>query len=539
MQGLSRRQVLGGGLAAAAASSSVLMGCAPDSDDAPVAARTSVTMPTYQKYSGVEPDHSGESPMLDAFLRYPESPKTVTEGKPGDGKPISFMTNIPGAIPPPMDKNKFWQALNERVGSEIQINMAPNSDYADKFATRVASGDLPDVINIPPSTVQLPDLLEATCVDLTEHLSGDAVLKYPFLANLPTVAWEGCVYNGKIFGIPIPRGMTETALPLFREDLLAAKGITDPDPSSFDDFLGLCKEMTSPKDNHWAWGSIPTSYIQKMLNLPNHWQEEGGKFTHMYEMDEYKSALEATRKLITSGVVHPDAIGASSSSRKGWFNGGITSFDLDGFIAWNQYYAENTSGSEFAVNMLDVPGFDGGKGTPWLGWALNNLTSFNKDSEHSPETLLAMVNWMSVPFGTEEYLFRKYGLEGRHYNLEDGNPIPTKVGVQETGIGIQYFGDAPMALYLAGHPEVPKKQFELEQKIAPRMISDPSYGLYSETKSKKSGIISGPLSDLQNQILQGEQQVSQWDSAVETWRKAGGDKIRSELEKAFADAATA
>lgn len=296
--------------------------------------------------------------------------------------------------------------------------------------------------------------------------------------------------------------------------------------------------MTSPKDNHWAWGTVPLSYVQKMLNLPNHWKEEGGAFTHMYEVEEYPQALEATRTLLKSGVVHPDAIGASGSSRKGWFNGGITSFDLDGLIAWNQYYAENTAGPEFAVNMLDVPGFDGGKGTPWLGWALNNLTCFNKDSEHSPETLLAMVNWMSVPFGTEEYLFRKYGLEGRHYTLEDGNPIPTKVGVQETGIGIQYFGDAPMALYLAGHPDVPKKQFELEKKIAPRMISDPSYGLYSDTKSKKSGIISGPLTDLQNQILQGERPVSEWDAAVQTWRTSGGDQIRSELEKAFADAAT-
>ena len=45
--------------------------------------------------------------------------------------------------------NPFWQALNTKIGLTLVIEMAPNADYGTKFETKIASGDLPDLINIP------------------------------------------------------------------------------------------------------------------------------------------------------------------------------------------------------------------------------------------------------------------------------------------------------------------------------------------------------------------------------------------------------
>ncbi|MDX6258544.1 MAG: putative aldouronate transport system substrate-binding protein, partial [Kribbellaceae bacterium] len=483
---LSRRTFLGGGLAAAAVAvtgTPLISGCAADKKNQ-AAANLAVKLPTYTRFTGVKPDLPGTDLVLDGFLKYPANPlKAITE-KPGDGQAITFMTNIPGAIPPAADKNAFWQALNERLGSELQISMASNDEYTNKFATRVAGGDLPDVINIPAGTVQIPGLLKAKCQDLTEHLSGDAVKKYPFLANIPTEYWKGCVYNGGIYAVPVPRGMSRTTLPLYRADLLAAKGIKDPAPKNFEEFLQLCQEMTAAKQNRWAWTRVPLGYIRQMLGLPNGWKEEGGKFTSMVEHEANADALEASRKMFAAGVVNPDTFSAAASARKQWFNGGSAVFDLDSFVAWNQYYGENTAGDSFAVGMLDVPGFGGGDGTPWMGAALNNITAFNKNSKHSTETLLKVANWMAAPFGTEEYLFRKYGIAGRHYTLQGSDPVPTKVGVVETGIGLQYICDSALALYWAGKPEVPQTQYKIQQKIAPKLVFDASYGLYSDTLSK-------------------------------------------------------
>ncbi|TWD79288.1 carbohydrate ABC transporter substrate-binding protein (CUT1 family) [Kribbella amoyensis] len=536
---VSRRTFLGGSLAAAAVAATgtpLLAGCASDKKNS-AAANAAVKLPTYQRYAGVKPDLPGTDVVLDGFLKYPANPVKAIADKPGDGQPITFMTNIPGAIPPGMERNQFWQALNERLGSELQISMASNDEYPNKFATRIAGGDLPDVLNIPTNTVQIPGLLKAKAMDLTEHLSGDAIKKYPFLANIPTEYWKGCVFNGAIYGVPVPRGMSRTSLPLYRADLLAAQGIKDPAPKNFQEFFDLAKEVTAAKQNRWAWTKVPIATIRQMLGIPNVWKEEGGKFTSAFEHEAQLEALEAGRKMVAAGVLNPDAFTDKASARKQWFNGGSAVFDHDSFVAWNQYYADSTAGDAFAVGALDVPGFDGGAGSPWMGSALNNLTAFNKDSKHSAETLLKLADWMAAPFGTEEYLFRKYGVAGRHYALQGTDPIPNKTGVVETGIGVQYISDSTLALYWAGKPDVSQKQHAIQTKIADRLVYDASYGLYSDTLSKKQAQLTKTINDLESQILQGKKPVSDWKAGVETWKSSGGDTMRTELEQAFSDTA--
>ena len=209
--------------------------------------------------------------------------------------------------------------------------------------------------------------------------------------------------------------------------------------------------------------------------------------------------------MVAAGVINPDAFNDKASARKQWFNGGIAAFDYDSFVAWNQYYSDNTAGDAFAVNMLDVPGFDGGEGSPWMGSALNNVTSFSKDSKHTAETLLKIANWMAAPFGTEEYLFRKYGVAGRHYTLQGTDPVPTKVGVVETGIGLQYISDSTLALYWAGKPDVPQKQHAIQEKVAERLVYDASYGLYSDTLSKKQPQLAKTMTDLEEPDRAGQE----------------------------------
>lgn len=532
---ISRRAFLGAS-AAVAVGAPLLAACSSSASSTSKADRA-VKLPTYLKYKGVTPDlvGSNETGVLDGFYHYPKNPVKAIDGVPGDGKSISMMTNIPTAIPPGVGSNEFWKAVNKRVGSDLQITMSSNDDYPTKFQTVVAGGDLPDIINVPPSATDQPALLKAKCHELTEYLSGDAVKKYPFLANLPTEAWKGCVFNGGIYAIPVPRGSARTSLPIYRADLLDKKGIKSPQPKNFQDFFDLCKEITDAKHNIWAWGSPPLGYVEQMLGLPNQWSEKNGRFTNLCEVSGVKDALSATKKLIDAGVMSPDGFTAGNVDQKQWFNAGKINFVLDSYVAWTQYYRDNTNGPSFKVAMLDVPGFRSGKGTPWMGLAYNNITAFNKGSKHSIKTLLNLANWMAAPFGTEEYLFRKFGIKGVDYTLDGTDPVYTTKGTAETGIGLQYICDAPMALYLGGHPEVAKLQYESQMAVIPRCISDASYGLYSQTQSLKQTELGSALTDLTGQILRGEKPISAWDDGVKTWRNSGGDKMRGELEAAYAE----
>ena len=117
--------------------------------------------------------------------------------------------------------------------------------------------------------------------------------------------------------------------------------------------------------------------------------------------------------------------------------------------------------------------------------------------------------------------------------MQGTDPVPTKTGVVETGIGLQYISDSTLALYWAGKPDVPQNQHKIQQKIADRLVYDASYGLYSETLSKQWGQLTGVLTDLEDQIVQGKKQVSEWAPAVKTFLSSGGEKIRGELQDAF------
>lgn len=543
--GFDRRTLLksGGGALAAAALGSSIAGCsnAGRGGDTGAAAsqNASVKLPTYVRYTGVKPDLAGtDAGVTDAFFRYPADPIKASSAIPGDGKPITALVETSAPIPPGVSSNHYWQELNKRVGSELKLTITPASNFIDKFATTIAGGDLPDMTEIAGGTAALPQLLAAKAQDLTQHLSGDAIKDYPFLANIPTNSWRGCVFNGGIFGIPVPRGVLSTAVVYRREDLFKAQGI-DASISNFDDFFSLCQKINAPSKNRWALATTPIDYIREMLGVANGWKNDGGKLTSAYEAPEQTEALAAGVKLVKAGVVHPDSFSNSVHEQsKTWFNGGTAYMIMDTYSALPGFYGQNTAGKSFDVGFMDLPGYSSGQGKIWLANPTHNITAFAKSAADRVKTLLQVANWMAAPFGTEEYLFRKFGVKGVDYQLQSGDPVLTSTGNSEAQLGqfaIQYLTDAPMPLYYPGLSQVAKAEYAHQQKVIPGGILNPTIGLYSDTDARKGGQLTTKMTDTQNAILQGRQPVSAWETAVKSWRSGGGDTIRGEYEKALAN----
>ncbi|MGP9538130.1 extracellular solute-binding protein [Brachybacterium sp. AOP43-C2-M15] len=536
MTALSRRHLLG---ASAIGGAALMAGCSNEGRGGVPAeyANAPVELPAHIPYEGVEPDLPGdpETGLMDAYFEYPADPRAATSGSPGDGERIGSLVRTDSPVPPDRSRNAFWQALNERLGSDLTINIVPGPDWGQKFATTVAGDALPEIFLVGDMP-QLPQFIDASALDLTPHLSGSAIEDYPFLANIPTDTWGPTALNGKIMGVPVPRGIMSTNILYKREDLLEEKGISE-DPASFDEFLELCEELTAPQENTWALGSAPLDLIRQMLGIPNGWVEEGGSLLRNFELDEQMEALEATRRLVEAQVLTPDTFSAEGHDRKAWFGSGRNYFMVDTFSAWPQFHREQTSGESFAIRMVRTPGFDGEPdlACAWLGNPTYGISAIRKDAADRVETLLQVLNYLAAPFGTEEYLFRTYGEPGIHYDLDGTDPVLTGRGISETPLGFRYLTDAPWPIYVPGIPESTTKWYE-GQKIAVEYgSSDPTLGLYSETASKIGGSINGRIDDLTNDIIQGRRPVSAWTDGVATWKSAGGDRIRDELEKALED----
>ncbi|GAA2224222.1 extracellular solute-binding protein [Promicromonospora sukumoe] len=531
---ISRRNLLMGGMGLGAFAVLGLAGCSNEGrGGGALTGNATVALPTYIPYDGVPIDIKGTDGVPDTMLKYPASPKKVTNGQPGDGEDVGIfgLTNTP--VPPGADKNAYWQELHERLGFALTIALTPAGDYSDRFQTTVAGDRLPDIFEMFSGDVPgLPSLLEERATDLTEYLSGDAVKKYPFLANIPTESWQSCVYNGKIFAVPVPRGPAQSNVFYARQDWFEAEGI-DPNVTSAEEFYDLCKELSG--GNTWALGRVPLGHLRQMFEIPNGWSEDGGKLTSANLHERQQEALELGRRLVADGFVHPDGVPATQPQRKTWLvNGTIRMLD-DTFSAWPDF-SNYPIDENFRLAVAAPPLAEGG-GTAGihLGAPVQNITSISKKSEGRVEALLDVINYLAAPFGSEEHLFRTYGVEGVHHELDGTDPVLTEQGRTEIQLGLKYVVEGPWVNFQAGDPDVAQAEHDAQAAVVPTAVANPVQGLFSDTASRKGGQLGEKLVSTESDIMAGRKPVTAWADAASAWAKGGGDTIRDEYQKALAE----
>ncbi len=538
---VSRRDLLrgAGALALAASTTSFAAACGAGTgtaDDA--AANAKVRLPTHIPYAGVTPDLPAGEDLLPGFYRYPAELREAVSGKPGEGAgTVNILVDTFTPLPPPLAGNRYWQALNDRIGADLAFNMVPDSDYSTKVTTAIAGGDVPDIVMLPSWTPNLPRVLKAKFADLTPHLSGDAVKDYPFLANIPEFSWRPMIANGGIYGLPTPRASIGEIM-FTRDDLIARRSL-NPEPKSYEEFVELCEGLTG--DGQWALGDTgiggggALAFLLEMAGAPNGWAQRDGRFTNAVETEECVRALDAVVALVEKGVFHPDTFSATFQQGRDWFGTGKIAMKTDGYAAWDIL---RTTYPGIDVGGLVAPAYDGnsagnGAARHFTGTGSYAVTGIKAGKPDRVRQLLAIANWMAAPFGTAEHLFRKLGVEGADYTMRDGTPVPTGTGQTDVKIPMQYLVDQPPILG-PGERAVVDKQYAFHRKVAPLLVRDPTVGLYSPTNAAKGSALSKILNNARSEIVRGNQPVSSWKDVLGQWRQAGGDKVRGEFEDAHA-----
>lgn len=532
MTALSRRAFLGA-TALGILGAGALAGCTPSVPGGPAPGNAGAALPKRFPFAGITPDFVSTHDMgLSAFRHYPVDPVSAYKGTPGDGKPITGLTQLNGPLPPGVDANPYWQELNRRVGSPMKIQqVAAGADFNTRLATITAGDDLPDMMQINSTVPALSAFMTAKMTDLTPYLSGDNIKKYPGLANIPTPFWRGCVFDGRLRALPISRGVYSASVMLNRRDLLEDAGLPS-DLTRFSDFEDACKELTSSSQNRWALGSNPLAFIRQMQGIPFNWKESGGKFTSAVQDERQEDALEAARSLIAKGYANPDVAAAAPAQMSQWMLKGSAAFMFSTYATWSALYAQRTD-KKATFGVYQVPGFSGGTGTGWGGVANNNIVGFPKASEARIETLLKTADYFASPFGSEEYRFLYYGIEGADFTLDGGDPVPASADVSHLWLGTRYLGSPPVALYYSPpQSDLVEEVWNHTETYLKTAVFDPSMSLYSETLSRSGGSIGAALVSVENDIVFGRRPVSAWKDAVKTFMSSGGSKIADELAKA-------
>lgn len=534
---LSRRRLLTAiGLGAGAVALGPVTACSSGSRSGSNSAKANAgaTLPKYVAYSGVTPDLPGnaETGVDPGFRHFPKSNPRAVADKPGSGQTVTGMANIFAAVPPGIDRNSYWKGLNDRLGVSLQLQMVPNADYEQKFATTIAGGDLPDVMQLWPSA-NLPALLNAKFARLDDFLAGDNAAEYPNLANIPSFQWRSCVFNGGIQAIPIPRGRIRHYA-FVRPDLVEATG-QSAEPKGWDEFFALCKALTDPSKRRWALGNVvPTMvFLARMNDEPNVWTLNGDKLVHAYETEQFKQSVRDMTELWKAGVVHPDAFNPQAPFKQYFYNGTIAMNPGDGYGAWIQNVTENLKNPTFRQALMPIYNRSGSALASWhTGGGYFNLVGLRKqDDPQKTKLTLRVLNWLASPFGTEEYRYRVYGEKGAdHTENADGDPIFTAQGTANTTVPVRYLAEAPAALYQPGRPQDVDYQHAYQTKVLAKRKDDPALGLYSDTFSSKNAAADRAFVSVRNDVIQGRKPFTALDEALNAWRAGVGDQARIEYQ---------
>jgi putative aldouronate transport system substrate-binding protein len=494
------------------------------------------------------------SPAPGVFPAYTKMPAIFksTDGVPGAGGEVKTMIMIYGAPVEGKEGNQYWAGLEERLGVTWTPIQVPNASYGEKAAALLASGDMPDLfyLNFNQTLTPLQKfVVEGAFVDLTEYLTGDNLKKYPNLAAYPAYTWEATKTNVKIYGVPCPGGQSGQ-IPAFRQDwadklsggtptnadefheLLVAMAKNDPDGNGQEDTWGLARY-----ESNWDMG-----IFYPMFRVPNGWRfEDDGSFTNRIETEEFKLALEFMARVFKDGGFHPDSAAMQYEEAVNLFRTGRTGVHADGSaIHGKGGFLEDIRKYQADANVTRLLpfGHDGGEGVTYNLPGIFGFTAIpiqHEGNDEKIDELFRILNWLAAPFGSEEWLYKNYGLEGTHFEYNDfGFPERNELGNTEEGALTAYIAGSPGVHVNPTEPELARIFQEEQELILSIGIDNPAANLFSETAIKESGTLGQLVADTIASVVQGREGIEAVDTLVSDWKSRGGDTIRQEYEEAYA-----
>jgi len=545
-QPINRRSFLG--LLAAGAATigvpSLLASCAVDDPNAktstsgtstspsaePVATSTNTIAPSYKPVEYVEPDFASVNGTLPGYTKRPEFVKAFPT-PPVTG--VKFTAAAPTWSPIPDAKAEYFKAVNAAIGNEIDFNLLSGNDIWDIAQTRLADPkSIPDWFALPTWTVSGnakfgSEIAPSVFEDLTPYLSGDKVLDYPHLANVPTGAWMNSAWEDKLYAIPMPGGALDMTY-FYRKDLLAEKGINEVAPKTIDDLYNLLKEINDPAAGKYATLNPWTALTNVAFGVMSGWGEVDGKIVHRMETENYFDCLEFVAKLYKENLVHPD----DAAGRQTFLDGNVY-FNGDGLGGWREMVQSQIGVNDsFSMDAMVPFDYKGGAPVYWKA-APASFWSFIKKGigEEKIKAILTSANFLASPYGTEEFDLVANGVEGVHFNLDANKaPVKTDKGNTEVVPSYMFLASAPGVAADFQYPGYVEAYSKYSQAAGEFVKESAFFGLNIVVPEEYREIEVG-ISDLETEVQRGRTSIQTMRDRVDEWRKAGGDALRDYYKK--------
>ena len=339
--------------------------------------------------------------------------------------------------------------IKERTGITLKLETITSEDSAQALAAGLASGDLPDFIAFylnHSGRPEFPMLLQASNEglfhDIAPYLKESTTYKkYYEEGYLPRDTKENIMMRedqeGATYLVHMAinqnvadPGTKEIGGPYIRRDIAEALEINPQEINTTEQLQELLVKISEGdfKDDNGnpvtplgptVWGGSERPYIYNDLV----WSGAGGeKFAkdgdtvkHESMTDFAEKRVEFVRALLNDKLMHPEFYTMEETrASEGAINGSFA------IIADMHNYRPEVGDMKY-VPLGPINRFDGKNHmvksykSGYAGWAVPSTTE-------NPEEVVKFADWLAGPEGKLLYM---YGLEGKHYELdEDGKPVP-------------------------------------------------------------------------------------------------------------------
>lgn len=525
------------------------------------------------------PEANTSTGPQDPLGKYPET-VTVTQVI-GYNPPED--PNTPSGITP--EKNAYLKSLKDMLNIEVKYKwMVPASQYEQKFSLALASGDLPDIIELSPRNFEKlrnQDML----ADLTaayEQYASPTLKKY--MESDGGQAMKAFSSDGKILGIPAFGDTAQSTQILWvRKDWLdnlnlqppttmeeldkvaTAFANDDPDKNGKDDTYGVVMQK-----NIFYWGFDLRGFFNGFNAYPSvadgssAWiKDSQGKLIPGLIQPEVKTGLEMLQSWYQKGVLDKEfalkdenkAVEDLTSGKVGisygeWWNAGWPlnlNVDKDPKAEWI---------------AIQIPGIDGPAKSLNPKLSVSYIYAVNKECKN-PEAAIKMMNFF-IEMGTKQYMEENTVAKGyvynwftpRIYNPVEINTIYEEVNkaldAKQTEITLDDGNYKNVAAafnaatdYLSGETSTSSKgqnwgtyysraakdgSWALTRKIKEEQayVSNEFYGVPTPTQVERGAQLDKLMQETFTKIIMGAP-ISDFDKFVTSWKSLGGDKVTQEI----------
>ena len=188
------------------------------------------------------------------------------------------------------------------------------------------------------------------------------------------------------------------------------------------------------------------------------------------------------------------------------------------------------------IRLLTPPGFDGGQAVTWNNTAVNGMVSIpakvSKDTERVKE-LLRVADCHAATFGSEEWRFVSYGIEGVHHAVQPNGVLVLndrgRTDISE--ISATLFATRVLYFLTTNLTEDDARYVQGAAKdVLTIGIDNPTWTAFSPTSYTKTAELTQLTNDRVNGMITGRDPLAALDIFIRDWKSRGGDQMRKEFE---------